>query len=253
MPWPLPDNDDQLLELAKGYPYRAPPGSYLFVEGGARPLEPGTNAPELFRGRVPVVAHGSNRSAEQLARKFGRSAEIPVSRARLGDYDVVYSAHMTRYGAIAANLRHVPGMHVEVWITWLTRLQLTRMHETELGAEIYRYGELTDVAIALDAGPSGEIERAGVYLSSYGCLARDGQPIGLAAVAAAGRPHDSLHQEEVLALVRDRHRPDRQVEAMVLAKIRDPARRRALIAELRAQALPPHAPHFDPIEVLSGS
>ena len=247
MPWKLPESDDELLELAKGYPYRPPPGSYLFVEGAARPLAAGTDAPELFRGRVPVVAHGSNRSAEQLARKFGGAAEIPVSRARLGDYDVVYSAHMTRYGAIAANLRHVPGMHVEVWITWLTELQLTRMHETELGTEIYRYGELNNVAIALETGPSGEIEQAGVYLSSYGCLAEGGAPIGLAAVTAEGRPHDSLHQEQVLALVRDRHRPDREVEAMVLAKIRDPARRRALIAELRAQALPPEAPHFQAV------
>jgi hypothetical protein len=244
LPWPLPERDEELLELAKGYPYRPPSGSYLFVEGAARPLPAGTDAPELFRDRVPVVAHGSNRSAEQLARKFGRSAEIPVSRARLGDYDVVYSAHMTRYGAIAANLRHVPGMHAEVWITWLTELQLTRMHATELGTEIYRYGELTKVAIALETGPAGRIEQAGVYLSSYGCLAQGDQPIGLAAVAAEGRPHDSLHQEQVLALVRDRHRPDRAVEAMVLAKIRDPARRRALIAELRATALPPEAPHF---------
>ena len=70
MPWPLPESDDDLLALAKGYPYRPPAGSYLFAEGGARPLAAGTDAPELFRGRVPVVAHGSNRSAEQLARKF---------------------------------------------------------------------------------------------------------------------------------------------------------------------------------------
>lgn len=244
MPWRLPDGDAALLELAKGYPYSAPRGSYLFVEGAARPLAAGTDAPELFRGRVPVVAHGSNRSAEQLARKFGRCAEIPVSRARLGDYDVVYSAHMSRYGAIAASLRHVPGMGVEVWITWLTQLQLARMHETELGTEIYRYGTLRDVAIALEAGPCGAIDHAGVYLSSYGCLAQDGAPIGLAAVPAEGRPHGSLYQEEVLALVRDRHRPDRSVDAMVLAAIRDPDRRRALVDELRRTALPPEAPHF---------
>ncbi len=244
MPWPLPQSDHELLALAKGYPYRSPPGSYLFVEGRARPLEAGTDAPELFRGRVPVVAHGSNRSAEQLARKFGGSAEIPVSRARLGGYDVVYSAHMTRYGAIAANLRHVPGMEVEVWITWLTEPQLDRMHATELGTEIYRYGELSDVVIALETGPAGEIGQAGVYLSSYGCLAQDGAPIGLAAVEAERRPHSSLHQEDVLALVRDRHRPERAVEEMVLAKIRDAERRRALIDELRRTALPPEAPHF---------
>jgi hypothetical protein len=248
VPWKLPESDDELLKLAKSYPYPAPSGSYLFAAGRARPLAAGTKEPGLFEGRVPVIAHGSNRSAEQLARKFGAAAEIPVSRARLHDYDVVYSAHMTRYGAIATNLQHVPGMHVEVWITWLTEVQLTRMHETELGAEIYRYGRLTDVTIALETGPSGEIREAGVYLSSYGYLALGGQPIGLAAVAAEGRPHDSLHQEAALALVCERHHPGEPPDAVILGAVRDPARRRVLIEEMRAAALPPEAPHFATVE-----
>lgn len=247
MPWKLPESEAELLRLAKGYPYPVPGGSYIFTDGTARALEAGGFEPALFRGREPVIGHGSNRSPEQLARKFGATAEIPVSRAWLDDYDVVYSAHMTRYGAIAANLQHAPGTRVEVWITWLDGHQLAFMHETELGAEIYRYGQLTGVRLALEAGPEPEIAAAGVYLSTYGYLPLDGAAVGLAAVAAERRANPALGQEAALGLVRDRHRPDRDLEAMILAKIRDPERRLALIAEMRAEALPPNAPHFDPI------
>ena len=149
MPWELPESKARLLDLARGYPYCRPEACYLFNAGEAKPLPDSVPLSNLFVGRTPVIAHGSNRSPRQLARKFGETAEIPVSRAWLTDYDVVYSAHMTRYGAIAANLCHAPGTRVEVWITWLDEAQLRRMHETELGAEIYRYGLLEGVAIAL--------------------------------------------------------------------------------------------------------
>jgi hypothetical protein len=253
VPWNLPESDGELVKLAKGYPYPAPGGSYVFGDGVARPLTGDACVPALFDGRTPVIGHGSNRSPEQLARKFGSAATIPVSRAWLDDYDVVYSAHMTRYGAIAANLQHAPGTRVEVWVAWLTGDQLAFMHRTELGAEIYRYGSLRDAGIALEAGPSDRLEAAGVYLSTYGYLTQDGAPIPLAAVAAEGRAGPGLPQEAALALVRDRYRPGRQLEELILAKIRDPARRKALIAEMRAQAEPPHAPHFVPIEVVSDS
>ncbi len=253
MPWKLPEGDAELLKLATGYPYPAPDGSYLFFGGTARALDKGTGDPALYRDRTPVIGHGSNRAPEQLRRKFGAAARIPVSRAWLEGYDVVYSAHMTRYGAIAANLCHVPGTRVEVWITWLDEAQLSFMHATELGAEIYRFGRLVGVRLALEAGPTEAIEEAGVYLSTCGYLARDGAPLALAAVAAEGRRCAGLHQAEALALVRDRHRPGRSIEAMVLAKIREPALRQALIAEMRAQALPPDAPHFEPLDVLGPS
>ena len=90
MPWKLPESDRELLALAKSYPFPAPEGSYLFSGGEAGPI-----APADFAGRVPVLAHGSNRSPEQLRRKFGTAAEIPVTYGWLADYDVVYSAHIT--------------------------------------------------------------------------------------------------------------------------------------------------------------
>ena len=244
MPWQLPNDDEALLRLAKDYPYEAPDGCYIFRDGVVELPRQGL-PPEAYQGRTPIIAHGSNRSPAQLARKFGDKAEIPVSRALLHDYDVVYSAHMTRYGAIAANLQHLPGVRAWLWVTWLTDGQLARMHETELGGEIYHYGRLSGIRLALQSGPAPETSSAGVYLSRYGCLAVEGAPIGLAAVSAQGRRHASLAQEAVLALVRDRHRPGRTVEDMVLAKVRDPGRRKALIAEMRTQAIAPEAPHFE--------
>ena len=70
MPWPIPERESDRLALAKGYPFPAPAASFLFAEGDHRPLIPADAADQgLFAGRTPVVAHGSNRSPEQLARK----------------------------------------------------------------------------------------------------------------------------------------------------------------------------------------
>src|SRR3546814_316066 len=138
MPWALPETDDALLRLAKGYPYAAPAGSYLYRDGASKPLE-GSLDPDLMAGRVPVIAHGSNRAPEQLHRKFGHLAgaasAIPVTRTWLGDHDVVYSAHVTRYGSLSATLHRAPGTRVQVYVTWLTEAQLPRMHETEIRSE----------------------------------------------------------------------------------------------------------------------
>lgn len=152
MPWPLPSSRSARLQLAKGYPYQAPEASYRFRRGVADLSSPIGWPDDSFQDRTPVIAHGSNRAPEQLARKYtpdpdaalkpgpaqasASADEIPVTLTKLHDYEVVYSAHMTRYGAVAANLQHAPGAAVEVFITWLNAAQLQRMHDTELGGEI---------------------------------------------------------------------------------------------------------------------
>lgn len=249
MSWPLPESPAARLALAKSYPFPTPGSSYLFRGGVARPLASGTSQAALFAARQPVIGHGSNRSPEQLHRKFGAGAEIPVSRAWLQDYDVVYSAHVTQYGSIAANLQHTPGAVAEVYVTWLTEDQLGRMHDTELGGENYYYGRLNGVSLGLEAGPVAGLREVNVYLSTRGCLARDGAAIGLAAVASKGRPHAALDQIGALDLVRRRHRPERALDPHILETIRDPEGRQALVAEMVAQALPAEAPHF---EILKG-
>jgi hypothetical protein len=105
------------------------------------------------------------------------------------------------------------------------------------------------VSLELEAGPAAALADAKVYLSTRGCLARDGAPIGLAAVASKGRPHGDLDQEGALDLVRARHRPERDLDQHILETIRDPAGRKALIAEMKADAITAQAPHF---EILKG-
>ncbi len=245
MPWPLPEGEAERLALAKGYPFVAPAESYLFDAGEQRPLPQDES---LFRGRTPVVAHGSNRSPEQLARKYGRSARIPVTRGWLADYDVVYSAHITQYGAVASTPQYVPGARARISITWLDSGQLARMHETE-GPSNYRYGEMVGIVLALEAGPAERLDRAWVYLSNNGCLAQEAAPVGLEAVQAEPRPHRALSQVSALGHVRARYRPEAALDAMILRAIAEPDYRQRLVAEMRAEAVASRAPHFDPDSV----
>ena len=242
MPWKLPESEGDLLALAKSYPYPAPRASYLFAGGVAGPI-----ARADFTGRVPVLAHGSNRSPAQLKRKFGSAAEIPVSFGWLADYDVVYSAHITQYGAVASTLQHRPGTRVRLAITWLDEAQLTRMHETE-GPSNYGFGRLVGIDLSVEHGPLAAHTEAFVYLGRNGCLDLDDAPVGLAAVTAEGRGHRAHHQEEALDLVRLRHRPQSTLDQMILEAVRHPDRRQALTAEMKARAIPVAAPHFEELE-----
>jgi len=245
MPWPLPADDEGRLALAKGYPFPAPRRSYLFAHGRTRPIEEAH-----YDDRTPVIAHGSNRSPQQLARKFagydGRDGEIPVTYGWLADYDVVYSAHVTNYGAIASNLHHSPGCHVRIAVTWLTERQLDRMHATE-GVN-YPFGRFDEVAIDKEAGPGPSMTEARIYISRHGCLQHDGAPIGLAALENRSRAYGTLAQLDALALVRDRYHADEDLDRHILRNIAELARRRALIARMAAEATPSHVPHFSVLD-----
>lgn len=240
VPWALPDDPAERLAIAKGYPYHAPARSFLYRHDEVRPIEEAD-----FARRTAVLGHGSNRSPSQLARKFahfeGPDAEIPVTYAWLDGYDVVYSAHVTTYGAIASTLQHAPGCRVRVAVTWLDTVQLERMHETE---GHYAFGRLEGVPVAPEAGPPADGHHLMMYLSDHGCLLRAGAPIGLAAVQAEGRAHPALDQEQALALVRDRLAADTDLDRFILDSIADPELRWRRIEHLRAHATASRVPHF---------
>jgi hypothetical protein len=228
MPWALPSDAAGLLALATDYPYAAPDDSYLFVAGEARALSAAGWRGYGFAGRVPVVAHGSNRSPQQLFRKFGRDAEIPVTYGRLLGYDVVYAAHVARYGAVTSTLAAVPGVAARVALTWLTPAQLAFMHETE--RMNYTFGHLPAGCFQPEVGPAPDV--AAVYVGNRGPLALDGGLAGLAAVSAEGRPHPALWQREIQARLAALHYPGEPLEALLLNRIRSPAARRAFEARL---------------------
>lgn len=238
--WPLPDDRVARLALATGYPFAIPDRSYLFENGVALPLP----AEVDYRDRQPVLAIGSNQSPEQLARKFDPRRgpqRIPVTRAWLADHDVVFAAHVTRYGAIPANLHAVPGMRVRLAVTWLDPGQLEAMHRTEIGGGNYHYARLDGIRLELDhPGPGGisRLDRVTAYLSPFGFLAHDGQPLGLAALQAEGRPHPAVTVAEALDHLRRRAQDERDLEEFILAAMDDEAIRRRLTALIRETALP---------------
>jgi len=228
MPWALPGDEAGLLALATDYPYAAPDDSYLFALGEARGLSAAGWRSYDFGQRVPVVAHGSNRSPQQLFRKFGRDAEIPVTYGRLAGFDVVYAAHVARYGAVTSTLAAVPGVAARVALTWLTPAQLAFMHETE--RMNYTYGHLPAGCFQPEQGPAPAV--TAVYVGNHGPLALDGGLIGLAAVSAEGRPHPALWQREIQTRLAGEHHPGEALEALLLGRIRSPEARRAFEGRL---------------------
>ena len=233
-PWPLPADPKARLRLAKRYPFAAPQTAFLFRDGETAPLDD-----RALSGRTAVLAHGSNRAPEQLARKFadfgGEASEIPVTHVQLHDHDVVHAAHFAHYAAVTSALHRVPGCRVRVALTWLTPDQLARMHATE-GA--YSLRKLADARVEPASGPLPAGAVIQLYHHDHGLLSLDGAPIGLAAVAAENRPHHALDQEAVQALVRDRVAPERELDAFILENQADTALRREREARLRNQALP---------------
>ena len=75
-----------MFDRALNYPYSAIEGDFLFTDGATIELEDDS----FLNSRQAVLAVGSNRSPEQLVRKFGRNETIPVTKATLRDYDVFY-------------------------------------------------------------------------------------------------------------------------------------------------------------------
>jgi hypothetical protein len=188
-----------ILTRALDYPYPVPDHDYLFCAGGSRPLP--IDFP--FTGLTPVVAVGSNRSPQQLQRKFGTSAVMAVTRVQLTDYDVVYSAHMARYGSVPACLFPSPQTTVEVWVNWLDTGQLADMHLTEAVGVNYDFIALPKGAVSgTGLGPR---LAAHYYKSRRGALAIDGRPIALSAVTARQRQYLAYAQEDILRHVHQQH------------------------------------------------
>lgn len=223
---------DALLAIAKGYPYEAPSRSFLYRDGGEHPLPKATSGYQPIddwrrQGRVPVIAYGANRSASALARKYTDWPEgtaIPVTQAWLDDHDIVYSAHLSRYGSAPAKIDRVDGVTVEVGVIWLTPPQLNRMHETE-GADNYRFDRLYRLKLSLQAYDV-TLDRVYAYVGKRHNLDRDGSPVPIEAIQARGRKHTALDQTDAMTHIRDRLAPGTELDEFILQTIGCPVTRR---------------------------
>jgi hypothetical protein len=220
------DRTCEALQRALRYPYAIPERS--FVLAGGRAVELG--ASELgVEAREPQLAYGANASPEALARKLGAGHEpLPAVRARLVGFDVVYSRHLSLYGAIPATLVSSPGTAIGAFVLYPTPGQRRAIEVSEPNYELTR---LDGLECLLEGGEA--LPAADAHLSRHGCLELDGSPVALAAIPAAGRRLQTLSQRQVLDRVRAALAPQLGLEQFVLAAAADPALGREWTARLR--------------------
>jgi hypothetical protein len=186
-----------ILARALEYPYVTPYRSYLYRDGEATELP--AEGPGLS-GRAPLIAYGANAAPEALGRKLNQlpGVEMPVMQFGLEGFDVVYSAHVSPYGAVPATLVESPGTTAPAFLLHPTPEQLALLTATELNYDLV------------------EIDGVAAYRSKHGCLELDGSPVALAAVRSAGRALPELDQPAVLERVRSHLRPELSLEEFVL-------------------------------------
>jgi hypothetical protein len=251
----------EIVKRALAYPYASPERSFVFAGGEARPLRtasPGpaagegragaTPAPLEFdlAGRTPLLAYGANAAPEALARKLASapSSPLPVLCAELLDFDVVYSAHVSPYGAVPATLHPSPGTSVSVHVIYPDAEQLPLLAATEPNYQLTRLREtvcrVDRGATAAETEATGPGTRAApetttlasvdAFLSRHGPLFADDLPlppdqpgvprqgahVALAAIPARNRHLPSLLEPEVLEHVRSHLAPDLGLEQFIL-------------------------------------
>ncbi|MFI5027595.1 MAG: hypothetical protein ACHQCF_01265 [Solirubrobacterales bacterium] len=220
------EDSEAVLDRALLYPYETPASS--FVLAGERTLDPGSA--ELGpAAREPLLAYGANVAPAVLARKLGKSA-VPVlaRRAMLRGFDVVYSAHISLYGAVPATLIASAPTEVEVFVLLLTTGQRSALEATEPN---YELTDLGPGACRLEDG--GAIPRPPAYLSRHGPLEVGGSPVALAAVRASGRLLPEMSEADVLEHVRVILAPDEKLARFVLDCAADPGLARRRTEQLR--------------------
>jgi hypothetical protein len=221
---------NDVVERAMGYPYAVP--GRAFVQRGHQTLDPAEL--EVDRDeRTPVLAYGSNAAPEVLSRKLALSDQpVLVVPARLDDFDVVYSSHISPYGALPATLQRSPGTEVRVHVIYMTAAQIGLISATEPN---YEPTVLESIECRLEEGET--VTELSAYISRHGCLLVDGEEVALAAVEASGRSFAARAQAEMLEYVRATLCPDDSLESFVLANVTDPDLSQSRSAQLPGRPL----------------
>jgi hypothetical protein len=216
----------EVLERAMRYPYAVP--ARPFVQLGHRTLDPEEVEVDC-RQRSRLLVYGSNASPEVLARKLALSADpVLVEPAWLHDFDVVYSAHFSPYGAVPATLQRSPGTTVRVAVVHLTAEQLRLVSATEPNYELTSFGKVT-----CELPQGAKVTQLSVYLSRHGCLLAEGAEVALVAVPARDRRFAELSEPQVLERLRLQLCPEESIDAFVLGSVTDPG-----LAQARSTQLP---------------
>ncbi len=179
---------------ALDYPYEQPRRSYLQL--GERTLELPRDLD--LTDREPLLAYGANASPLALTRKLAAFPEspLPMLRAHLGGFDVVYSNHVSPYGSIPGTLHPSPSTTVTAFVAYPDEQQLRALTATEPN---YELTTLRDLDCRLELGD--RVEQLAAYLSRHGPWRPDGAPVALAELEATDRRFAQLTQRQVQGTV----------------------------------------------------
>lgn len=234
-----------------GYPWARPAGSYRLTADGVELLADLSaadrdHALDQFaapgRGRVPVLAFGSNAAPAVLERKFGHfpsedDRAVLALTGCLHDFDVGASPQPAIYGAMPATLFPSPGTAVSATLLWVTETQFTQLAWSEIS---YRLGRLR-TRFELDDGATS-FEEVLAFVSRFGAFCVEERPVALAAIPASGRTAAALTQEQLLdAAAALAIGPDVRAEALVRAIFEDMGEIAPKIAATVHQAALPFA------------
>ena len=219
--------DAARLAWARAYPFEAPERSYIYHVDGIRAFDPASTA-----GRTPVLAIGSNRAPERLRQKFGHDPDhdVPVQKARLKNFDIVYATHITSYGAAPAMLQVSPGTEIDLWLNWLTDDQLAIMHATEIRAANYVFAALKGVRVLLDDGR--RIGTIHAYVGRRGHFTHNKSPLAMAAVPAKNRRYPAADTATALERMHKKAAVAEDLDGFILRCIDDPDYRAAVVETL---------------------
>lgn len=185
-------------ELALGYPWVRPAGSFALDGERAGPLD-GAATAAWRDGRWPLLAIGSNGAPTTLARKFAHlpraERRVAVESGSLDGLDVVATAFPTVYGSFAATLVPSPHATLRASLLWVTTAQLTALAWTETS---YLLGRLDGLRFVPDVSGGPEPESVLAFASRWGALTVGGAPCPLAALPAEGRDGIGWSQQALL-------------------------------------------------------
>lgn len=230
----------EVVERALAYPYAVPATSFVLTGDEVRDADgpgssPCSDEPDPT-GHTQLLAYGSNASPEALARKLGESlhdSPVLALRATLACFDVVYSAHISRYGSVPATLQRSPGTEAIVFVLHLSEEQLRLIEVTEPNYELVT---LRGISCMPESGE--ELNELATYVSRHGCLLASGSEVALAAVEARGRRFPAMTQRQALEHVRAALAPEQKLKAFVFAAASDPELARRRTEALGSQAAP---------------
>jgi len=201
---------DTLINRALLYPYLAPEHSFVYSNGVNTPLQRWLSENKLASWQdaiatlqqnngvyTPVIAYGSNRSPEQLVRKYGEhTTDVILSiAATLHHHDIVRSAHFTSYSTLAATFTPSQGTSVSVFVQFLSSSNLQILHRTEALGRNYRFVSFPAHCITIKEQP---VDAAMIYEGLHGFLYNNGSPLAFAELSATNRIFPARSQTEVL-------------------------------------------------------